>query len=64
MAEDLATMRTFEQLDPLKGNGIAVVDYLETSEVCVFGAGPSLSNLGRHMLYGWLSWIKLITMYT
>lgn len=55
MAEDLATMRTFEQLDPLKGNGIAVVDYLETSEVCVFGAGPSLSNLGRHMLYGWLS---------
>ncbi|KAL0140997.1 hypothetical protein V8B55DRAFT_1512176 [Mucor lusitanicus] len=45
MAEDLATMRTFEQLDPLKGNGIAVVDYLETSEVCVFGAGPSLSNL-------------------
>lgn len=47
MTDDLATTRTFEQLDPLKGNGIAVVDYLDASELCVFGAGPSLSNLGR-----------------
>ncbi|KAL7332232.1 hypothetical protein PS15p_204308 [Mucor circinelloides] len=45
MSDDLATTRTFEQLDPIKGNGIAVVNYLDASELCVFGAGPSLSNL-------------------
>ncbi|GAN02706.1 hypothetical protein MAM1_0026d02152 [Mucor ambiguus] len=45
MADDLAATRTFEQLDPLKGNGIAVADYLNASELCAFGAGPSLSNL-------------------
>ncbi|KAL9543098.1 hypothetical protein MBANPS3_008280 [Mucor bainieri] len=45
MLEDIATARTFEQLDPLKGNGIAVVDYSSASELCVLGAGPSLSNL-------------------
>lgn len=53
MADDLTTTRTFEQLDPLKGNGVAVADYSSASEVCVFGAGPSLSNLGR--LEAWLS---------
>jgi len=48
IADDLAMARIHEQLDPLKGNGVAVADYSSASELCVFGAGPSLSNLGRH----------------
>lgn len=43
----MSTAKKFEQLDPLKGNGLAVTNYLDAFELCVFGGGPSMSNLGK-----------------
>lgn len=43
----MSTAKKFEQLDPLKGNGLAVTDYLDAFELYVFGGGPSMSNLGK-----------------
>ncbi|KAI8641863.1 hypothetical protein BD408DRAFT_467602 [Parasitella parasitica] len=43
--DDIMISRKFEKLDPLKGNGLAVTDYLDAFELYVIGAGPSMSNL-------------------
>ncbi|CEP17122.1 hypothetical protein [Parasitella parasitica] len=45
LCDDMAISRKFEGLDPLKGNSLAVTDYLDAFELYIISAGPSLSNL-------------------
>ncbi|KAI9266279.1 hypothetical protein EDC94DRAFT_33397 [Helicostylum pulchrum] len=39
-------MRGLEELDPLKGNSLIVIDDSVDTEIAIFSAGPSSSNLG------------------
>jgi hypothetical protein len=46
VTDDVLDKRYFEKHDPLKGNSIAVMDYLDGVELLLFSTGPSMSNLG------------------
>lgn len=46
LKDDLEKNRLFEEFDPLKGNALVVTAYMD-KELMIFGAGPSLSSLGK-----------------
>lgn len=47
LVQDMHDEREFEVYDPLKGNALAIADYLNEFELYIFAAGPSLSHLGK-----------------
>lgn len=48
--QDMHDKREFESYDPLKGNSLVVTDYLDTLQLYIFSAGPSLSHLGKNII--------------
>lgn len=50
LVQDYHDERAFEVYDPMKGNALAIADYLNEFELYIFAGGPSLSHLGKFMI--------------
>lgn len=50
VADDVLDNRYLEQHDPLRGNSLAAIDYLDGFELLLFSTGPSMSSLGKNYL--------------